>query len=77
MYCNGPSFNASVGERVRFYVMTLGTEADLHTPNVLTSQWMQQVQPCSLRVSISLCGRTAVVCTFIVTGNCEMLVREV
>ena len=27
MYCNGPAFNATVGEKVRFYIITLGTEA--------------------------------------------------
>ena len=27
MFCNGPGFNATVGERIRFYVISLGTEA--------------------------------------------------
>ena len=27
MFCNGPAFNATVGEKVRFYIISLGTEA--------------------------------------------------
>ena len=38
VFCNGPAFNASTGDRVRFYIQTLGTEADLHTPSS-TLQW--------------------------------------
>lgn len=41
LYCNGPSFNATTGEKVRFYVSSLGTEADLHTPSS-SLQWTQR-----------------------------------
>ena len=44
LFCNGPTFNATVGERVRFYLMTLGSEADLHNPNLITSQWTALVR---------------------------------
>ncbi|KAL4440358.1 hypothetical protein ABPG75_003359 [Micractinium tetrahymenae] len=33
LYCNMPVLNFTQGERVRFHVMALGTEVDLHTPN--------------------------------------------
>jgi manganese oxidase len=33
VYGNGPVMKMSVGERVRWYVMSLGTEVDLHTPH--------------------------------------------
>lgn len=35
MFCNGPPFQANVGERLRFYVMTLGTEAGMLLEPVL------------------------------------------
>ena len=50
LFCNGPTFNATVGERVRFYLMTLGTEADLHNPNLITSQWTALVRRLRLHV---------------------------
>ncbi|GAB4814065.1 hypothetical protein N2152v2_001111 [Parachlorella kessleri] len=34
VYCNMPPLQFTVGERVRVYVMALGTEVDMHTPNM-------------------------------------------
>lgn len=44
MYCNLPGLQARMGQRVRFYVMSLGTEVDLHTPNLeaATLDWQGQ-----------------------------------
>ncbi|KAL4429029.1 hypothetical protein ABPG77_006068 [Micractinium sp. CCAP 211/92] len=33
LYCNMPVLNFTQGENVRFHIMALGTEVDLHTPN--------------------------------------------
>jgi hephaestin len=33
VYGNGPIMKMRVGERVRWYVMSMGTEVDLHTPH--------------------------------------------
>lgn len=33
VYGNGPGFTATSGERVRWYLMGMGTEVDLHTPH--------------------------------------------
>ena len=33
VYGNGPGFTAAQGERVRWYLMGMGTEVDLHTPH--------------------------------------------
>ena len=33
VYGNGPLMTANAGQRVRWYLMTLGTEVDLHTPH--------------------------------------------
>jgi manganese oxidase len=33
VYANGPSFKAGEGERLRWYLMGMGTEVDLHTPH--------------------------------------------
>jgi len=33
VYGNGPMFTMKQGERVRWYVMSMGTEVDLHTPH--------------------------------------------
>jgi FtsP/CotA-like multicopper oxidase with cupredoxin domain len=33
VYGNGPGFDATQGERVRWYLMGMGTEVDLHTPH--------------------------------------------
>src|SRR4051795_4706537 len=33
VYGNGPMFTMRTGDRVRWYVMSLGTEVDLHTPH--------------------------------------------
>ena len=33
VYGNGPGFDAKPGERVRWYLMGMGTEVDLHTPH--------------------------------------------
>jgi FtsP/CotA-like multicopper oxidase with cupredoxin domain len=33
VFGNGPGFRARVGERVRWYLMGMGTEVDLHTPH--------------------------------------------
>ncbi|PSC72045.1 multicopper ferroxidase [Micractinium conductrix] len=33
LYCNMPVLTFTQGERVRFHIMSLGTEVDLHTPN--------------------------------------------
>jgi manganese oxidase len=33
VYGNGPGFDAHVGEHVRWYLMGMGTEVDLHTPH--------------------------------------------
>jgi FtsP/CotA-like multicopper oxidase with cupredoxin domain len=33
LYGNGPGFDAKPGERVRWYLMGMGTEVDLHTPH--------------------------------------------
>jgi len=33
VYGNGPGFDAREGERVRWYLMGMGTEVDLHTPH--------------------------------------------
>ena len=33
VYGNGPGFEANEGERVRWYLMGMGTEVDLHTPH--------------------------------------------
>jgi hephaestin len=33
VYGNGPLMKMRVGERVRWYVMSMGTEVDLHTPH--------------------------------------------
>jgi FtsP/CotA-like multicopper oxidase with cupredoxin domain len=33
VYGNGPGFQATPGERVRWYLMGMGTEVDLHTPH--------------------------------------------
>lgn len=50
MYCNLPGLTAKPYERVRLYVMGLGTEVDLHTPSLRTatfnlSQGTAQVVP--------------------------------
>lgn len=37
MYCNLPNFTMQQGERVRLYVIALGSSADLHTPNSVES----------------------------------------
>ncbi|CAD7698221.1 unnamed protein product [Ostreobium quekettii] len=34
LYCNLPNLVVSQGQRVRWYVMALGTEVDMHTPNM-------------------------------------------
>jgi len=39
IYCNAPSLNFTLGQRVRFYTMALGTEVDMHTPNMAGSSW--------------------------------------
>src|SRR3954468_18694280 len=45
VFGNGPMMTAKVGERTRWYVMTLGTEVDLHTPhwhgNTITTMGMR------------------------------------
>jgi manganese oxidase len=45
VYGNGPMMKAKLGERVRWYVMSLGTEVDLHTPhwhgNTITTMGMR------------------------------------
>lgn len=33
VYANGPGFHAEQGEKVRWYLMGMGTEVDLHTPH--------------------------------------------
>jgi FtsP/CotA-like multicopper oxidase with cupredoxin domain len=33
VYGNGPGFEAAHGERLRWYLMGMGTEVDLHTPH--------------------------------------------
>jgi hephaestin len=33
VFGNGPMFTVHKGERVRWYVMSMGTEVDLHTPH--------------------------------------------
>lgn len=33
VYGNGPGFDVTAGERVRWYLMGMGTEVDLHTPH--------------------------------------------
>lgn len=33
VYGNGPIMKMHLGERVRWYVMSMGTEVDLHTPH--------------------------------------------
>lgn len=33
VYGNGPMFSMKVGQRVRWYLMSMGTEVDLHTPH--------------------------------------------
>jgi FtsP/CotA-like multicopper oxidase with cupredoxin domain len=55
---NGPGFTMRVGEHVRWYVIGLGTEADLHTPhwhgNTLTMMGMRmdmvELLPMSMKV---------------------------
>ena len=37
MFCNGPPYNATVGEVVRLYVITLGTEAGVYLLLLLTN----------------------------------------
>lgn len=32
-FCNLPGLTASLGDRVRFHTLAIGTENDLHTPN--------------------------------------------
>src|SRR3954454_8461698 len=45
VFGNGPLMTAKLGQRVRWYVMSLGTEVDLHTPhwhgNTLTTMGMR------------------------------------
>ncbi|KAI3431459.1 hypothetical protein D9Q98_004511 [Chlorella vulgaris] len=40
LFCNMPVLSFNQGDRVRFHVMALGTEVDMHTPN-LVGQTMQ------------------------------------
>lgn len=42
MYCNLPELKATEGERVRVYMMGLGTEVDLHTPTAGSVTWNLQ-----------------------------------
>jgi len=35
MYCNMPELKFKIGKRVRVYVMALGTQEDLHSPNIM------------------------------------------
>ena len=59
VYGNGPMVTLREGERVRWYVMTLGTEVDLHTPhwhgNTVTAMGMRtdvvQLLPGSMMVA--------------------------
>lgn len=37
LFCNAPRLTFQQGERIRMYVMALGTEVDMHTPNVQSS----------------------------------------
>ncbi len=37
VYCNMPPLRFALGERVRVYIMALGTEVDMHTPNLQRS----------------------------------------
>lgn len=34
VYCNLPGLRAAVGERVRLYIMAIGTDVDMHTPSL-------------------------------------------
>jgi hephaestin len=52
IYGNGPQFAMKRGERVRWYVMGMGTEVDLHTPhwhaNVITTPMGMRMDTVSL-----------------------------
>jgi hephaestin len=59
VYGNGPMMTANQGERVRWYLMGMGTEVDLHTPhfhgNTVTSMGMRtdvlELLPASMKTA--------------------------
>ena len=59
VYGNGPMMVANAGERVRWYLMSMGTEVDLHTPhfhgNTVTSGGMRtdvlELLPASMKTA--------------------------
>ena len=45
LYCNLPHLQAKQGERVRLYVMSLGTEDGIHAPSITSSTLDWDVRP--------------------------------
>ena len=48
--CNLPQLTATLGQRARFYIFTLGTEDDLHAPSITASTFVDNVC-CGLQTS--------------------------
>lgn len=42
-YCNLPQLTATQGQRARFHIFTLGTEDDLHGPNIAATTFVDNV----------------------------------
>ena len=42
--CNLPQLTATLGQRARFYIFTLGTEDDLHAPSITASTFVDNVR---------------------------------
>ena len=54
--CNLPQLGAIQGQRARFHIFTLGTEDDLHSPNIAATTFVEDVRPlpghaCCVRLS--------------------------
>ena len=45
LYCNLPHLQAKQGERVRLYLMSLGTEDGIHAPGITSSNLDWDVRP--------------------------------
>ena len=45
LYCNLPHLQAKQGERVRLYLMSLGTEDGIHAPGIASSNLDWDVRP--------------------------------
>lgn len=65
VFCNMPPLRFILGQRVRFYVMALGTEVDMHTPNMERTVWREPSGASAMPALSMLPGE----CTGRVSGN--------